>query len=32
VVGVVMTRIDWLMLLIAGVGWLYMFAQTLILG
>jgi hypothetical protein len=30
--GVVMTRIDWLMLLISGVGWLYMFTQTLILG
>jgi hypothetical protein len=32
VVGVVMTRIDWLMLLTAGVSWLYMFTQTLILG
>jgi hypothetical protein len=32
VVEVLMTRIDWLMLLILGIGWLYMFTQTFILS
>jgi hypothetical protein len=29
---VVMTGADWLMLLISGVCWLYMFTQTFIVG
>jgi len=28
----VMTGTDWLMLLISGVCWLYMFTQTFIVG